>query len=91
MQIDTLIPIPGRMPDPSALGCDVYEHGANGQQMEARPVPSVAKRENAAWGAMQERDDEYHVEFANFGSDGTAYVFIDRQTTPPRVMLFWNR
>jgi len=93
MQIDTLIPIPGRLPDPSALGCDVYEHGANGQQMEARPVPSVAKRENAAWGAMQERerDDEYHVEFANFGSDGTAYVFIDRQTTPPRVMLFWNR
>jgi hypothetical protein len=92
MQIDTFLSIQGRLPDPSAIGCDVYARQPNGQ-LETRPVPSVAKRENAPWGAMQEldRDDEYCVEFANFGSDGTAYVFIDRETTPPRAIFFWNR
>jgi hypothetical protein len=92
MQIDTSLALQGRLPDPSAIGCDVYLHQVNGQ-MERRPVPSAAKRENAPWIAMQEagRDDEYYVEFANFGSDGTAYVFIDRQTTPPKALLFWNR
>jgi hypothetical protein len=61
--------------------------------METRPVPSAAKRENAPWNATQEldRDDEYYVEFANFGSDGTAYIFIDRERTPPRAIFFWNR
>jgi hypothetical protein len=83
LQIDTFLSIEGRLPDPSAIGCAVDVHQANGQ-METRPVPGAAKRENAPWRAMQEvdRDDEYDVEFANFGSDGTAYVFIDRQTTP---------
>jgi hypothetical protein len=92
MQIDTFITIQGRLPDPSTIGCNVYVHGANGQ-VETRPVPRMAERENAPWGAMREleQDDEYDVEFANFGSDGTGYVFIDRETTPPRVMFFWNR
>jgi hypothetical protein len=92
MRIDMFLPIQGRLPDPSAIGCDVALRRANGQ-MERRPVPRVAKRENAPWRAVQEldRDDEYYVEFANFGSDGTAYVFIDRETTPPRAIFFWNR
>jgi hypothetical protein len=88
MQIDTFLTIQGRLPDPSAIGCDVYVHRANGQ-METRPVPSVAKRENAPWSALQklDRDNEYYVKFANFGSDDTAYVFIDRETTPPRAIF----
>jgi hypothetical protein len=92
MQIDTFPSIQGRLPDPSAIGCDVYVHQASGK-METRRVPSLARRENAPWRALQEldRDDEYYVEFANFGSDGTAYVFIDRETTPPRAIFFWNR
>jgi hypothetical protein len=92
MQIDTFLSIQGRLPDPSAIGCDVCVHQANGE-IETRPVPSVAKRENAPWSAMREPDqaDDYHVEFANFGSDGTAYVFIDRETAPPRAVFFWNR
>jgi hypothetical protein len=42
---------------------------------------------------MQEpsRDDEYCAEIANFGTDGTAFIFVDRETTPPRVIFFWNR
>jgi hypothetical protein len=92
MQIDTFLSIQGCLPDPSRIGCDVYVRQENGQ-METLPVPSTAKRENAPWSATQEleQDNEYCVEFANFGSDGTAYVFIDRETTPPRVIFFWNR
>jgi hypothetical protein len=92
MQIDTFLSISGRLPDPSAIGCDVYLQQAN-SQMETRPVPGAAKQENAPWSAMwkADRDGEYYVEFANFGSDGTAYVFIDRQTSPPRTVFFWNR
>jgi hypothetical protein len=93
MQIDTYLIIQGRLPDPSAIGCDVYVHGANSQILETRRVPGGARRENAPWSAMQDLDeaDEYYVEFANFGTDGTAYVFIDRETTPPGAVFFWNR
>ena len=93
LQIDTAIPIQGRLPDPSEVGCDVYVHHASGETEEIRRVPSAAKRENAPWSVHQLRDEvgDYQVEFANFGSDGTAYVFIDRETTPPRAIFFWNR
>jgi hypothetical protein len=94
MQIDTNLFIQGRLPDPSAIGCDVHVHRANGEIWETLQVPGGARRENAPWMAFQghlDRDDEYYVEFANFGSDGTAYVFIDRETTPPEAVFFWNR
>lgn len=92
MQIDTFISIQGRLPDPSAIGCDVDVYQANGD-METRRVSRLAKRANAPWSAMQNADqaDEYYVEFANFRSDGTAYVFVDRETTPPRAIFFWRR
>jgi hypothetical protein len=92
MQIDTFLSIQGPLPDRSAIGCDVCVHRADGE-IETRPAPRGAERANAPWRAIQGRDqaDEYHVEIANFGSDGTAYVFIDREATPPRVILFWNR
>jgi hypothetical protein len=93
MQINTGLFIQGLVPDPSAIGCDVHVHRANGQILEIRRVPGGARRENAPWIAFQDldRDDGYYVEFANFGSDGTAYVFIDRETTPPEAVFFWNR
>jgi hypothetical protein len=91
MQIDTHVFIQGRLQDPPTIGCDVYLREANGR-MERRPVGDAARRENAPWEAYEsDRDGEYVVEYANFGTDGTAYVFIDRQTSPPRALLFWNR
>jgi hypothetical protein len=92
LQIDSGILIQGRLPDPSEIGCDVYVYHASGEA-EIRRVPSATKRENAPWSVNQNPDqaDGYYVEFANFGSDGTAYVFIDRDTTPPGVIFFWNR
>jgi len=35
--------------------------------------------------------DSYGVDFVNFGSDGTAFVFIDRLSNPPEVRWHWNR
>jgi hypothetical protein len=82
----------GGLPDPAAIGCDVHRYQGN-RSLETRRAPSNARRENAPWSVVQEvgEDDEYSVEFANFGSDGTLYVFIDRQADPPRALLFWNR
>jgi hypothetical protein len=69
-----------------------HRYQANGQ-LETLRAASIARRENAPWSVGQAvgEHEEYHVEFANFGSDGTRYVFIDRQATPPRALLFWNR
>jgi hypothetical protein len=70
---------------------------------ETFAVPEANRRENAPWhisqvilpgdAASEETgtEDEYFAAFANFGSDGTAYVFIDRDKSPPDVLLFWNR
>jgi hypothetical protein len=72
-------------------------------KMETLAVPEANRRENAPWHISQEilpgdaasektgTEDEYFAAFANFGSDGTAYVFIDRDKSPPDVLLFWNR
>jgi hypothetical protein len=81
----------GALPDPTAVGCDVSRY--QGRQLETRQAPSNARRENAPWSVMQQvgEDDDHEVQFANFGSDGTLYVFIDRQATPSSVLLFWNR
>ena len=52
----------------------------------------AARRENAPSEVQQETGESgYSVTFANFGSDGTAFVFIDREAAPPRILLFWNR
>ena len=72
-------------------------------RMETFAVPEANRRENAPWHISQEifprnvvsqetgTEGEYFAAFANFGSDGTAYVFIDRDKSPPDVLLFWNR
>lgn len=33
----------------------------------------------------------FGVDFANFGSDGTGFVFIDRSASPPELRWFWSR
>ena len=35
--------------------------------------------------------EEESADFANFGSDGVAYIFIDRTAAPPNILWFWNR
>jgi len=47
---------------------------------------------NAPWTIMYERSANYHyAEFTNLGSDGTAYVFIDRTQQPHGLKWLWNR
>lgn len=92
MQIDTHLCLRGPAPAPSLIGCDVYFfHGDSG--METHSVSEADRKENAPWSVMHEArlNDQYAVEFANFGSDGVAYVFINRSAPRPEVLLFWNR
>lgn len=93
LQIDTFLHIAGPLPTAAAIGCDIdRERGV--RHLETLKVPDGKRAENAPWEVHQDLDDgndAYYVTFANFGSDGTAYVFIDRQAVSPRALLFWNR
>jgi hypothetical protein len=98
LQIDSALVLRGPRPSPSAVGCDVHLVHWNPQRnavdkTEILRAPQTSRRENAPWDISQETgsEGEYSAAFANFGSDGTAYVFIDREKSPPDVLLFWNR
>ena len=56
------------------------------------PKPEDMERPNAPWDVQQnEGENRFTATFANFGTDGAAYVFIDRTTTPPTVIWAWSR
>jgi hypothetical protein len=77
----------------------------HGVQLDARstPIPPfefllqfsslVLTREDASDGHAEPdaQDPRYPVMFANFGSDGVGFVFIDRTREPPSVAWFWTR
>jgi hypothetical protein len=97
MQISSLV-LRGSLPSASVVGCDVHLVHMNAEKnaiykMETLAVPEDDRRENAPWYLSQQvgSEGEYFAEFANFCSDGTAYVFIDRETSPPGIVLFCNR
>jgi len=94
LQIDTFLDVKGALPKPDEIGCDVFLLSAQqGYDEEAHlRVPDDKRRANAPWSAQQSSSDgAFYVEFANFGTDGTAYVFIDRAHSPPRVTWAWSR
>jgi hypothetical protein len=93
-QIDTFLCVAGSLPKPEDVGCDVFmETGASGYDAATHVrVSEEKKRPNAPWSVSQTRtDDEFTAEFANFGTDGAAYVFIDRQKSPPDIIWAWSR
>ncbi len=91
MQINTSLVVRGAMPAADAIGCHTRINQADGGSRDL-PVSDHARRETAPWFAQQdEGEDVFHVEFANFGSDGTAYVFINRSTSPPGIAWSWSR
>lgn len=93
-QLDTFLSLPGPAPAPDAVGCTVAEHTeVNGKTVFSyrRPAPEQ-RRPNAPWNLVYRQGaTEHRAEYANFGSDGTAYVFIDRTQAPPAVRWWWNR
>lgn len=91
MQIGTFLFLPGEMPSPDQMGCSARINIA-GESGRDLPVSEHAKLDNAPWFAQQdEGDDRFYVEIANFGTDGTAYVYINRQVSPPDVVWAWSR
>jgi len=68
-----------------------YEEGTSAEQVYARPDPGMSLI-NAPWIITHERSANHHYAgFTNLGSDGTAYVFIDRTRQPHGVKWYWNR
>jgi hypothetical protein len=99
-QIDTNIPMQGPAPSPDEVGGVVIITELAGEGMNVRiarqdyhkPRPGK-ERLNAPWtiGVDVAKKGEFLIDITNLGTDGTAYVFINRESNPPRVYWFWNR
>src|SRR6185295_11396473 len=84
-QLDNLIPFEGEAPQPDDFGGTVVftEYSGTGKNLRIarqeshEPHPSK-KRLNAPWSAGVDRKGRFEVEITNLGTDGTAYVFINR-------------
>ena len=88
-QIDDLLHIDGPIPDADTAGCPVYNK-AKGSQKSAEP----ARRKPNAPPMIQQNTRKpygYYFEIANFCSDGTAFVYLDRTADPPHGVMFINR
>ena len=93
-QLDNFLSLPGPAPAPDEVGCTVTEHHQAGGKPVFTNLPPAPERRrpNAPWGLLHEQGTaEHRAEYTNFGSDGTAYVFIDRSQAPPAVRWLWNR
>jgi hypothetical protein len=94
LQIDTFIHIDGSLPKPEQVGCDVFlQTDKSGYDPDAHlRAPEEKKKPNAPWNVQQlGKKNEFTAEFANFGTCGAAYVFIDREQVPPKVIWAWSR
>lgn len=89
-QLDTLIEFPGKPPKPDKIGGMVVVTEPGGKQEYRQPNPNKKKR-NAPWYVDWSEKGKFCVTITNLGTDGTAYVFINRRSDPPRVYWLWNR
>lgn len=90
-QLDNYLFLQGPPPKPDEAGCTVLELNKENKWNTANPIPSM-RRMNAPWTIMHEPPKDYHAaEYTNLGSDGTAYVFVDRSRKPYTYKWYWNR
>jgi hypothetical protein len=94
-QLDNRLFLNGLPPKPNEAGCVVVTNTpkpAGGySQVYVRP-DAGGTRENAPWIVIYDHgSDHYYLEFTNFGSDGTAYVYIDRTRQPHEIRWLWSR
>lgn len=99
-QLDTLIQFEGEPPKPDACGAMLVSTDYLGEESALRPrvieqyfKPAPEnKKPNAPWSiGVDNIEPGFTVNITNFGSDGTAYVFINRRTRPASVMWRWTR
>ena len=91
----TTIHFEGSAPPADAVGCPIHTsatkdgrayHHSNESPTESRRKP------NSPWHLSRTLNHPgFFAEYTNFGSDGTAYVFIDRAKHPHDVQWYWNR
>lgn len=87
-QTDGWIRFQGAVPDYEQIGADFYDD-RNSQRVVFQPKQ---KKVNAPWYLMTSmKEGEYIAVIADFASDGTAYVFLDRETDPPTPRWTWSR
>lgn len=93
LQIHSRTYVDGVPPAADLIHCrvSIYEQVGSETQWH-HSVPSAEHPESPGMSLIYENGaDCYGVDFVNFGSDGTAFVFIDRLANPPQVRWHWNR
>jgi hypothetical protein len=92
MQISGSIPVAGQVPEADVAGCDIVRCEDESKSQTIVRVSHLAQRDNAPLYISYDatNDNEYWVDFANFGG-GSAYVFIHRGGVPPSVVWFWSK
>jgi hypothetical protein len=91
LQIDTNLYVDGPLPSAADAGCQVRLNHSSGKATISDPPDGSQKPGSPNFLQQDEGSEGYYVDWVNFGSDGTAYVFIDRTVTPPKVLWCWNR
>ncbi len=95
-QLDDSIEFQGKPPSPDGVGGMVVLTKLKGEgivrQDYRKPRPSKRKL-NAPWYIDVDVSEKrkFFVAITNLGTDGTAYVFINRRSNPAKVYWFWNR
>src|SRR5437660_1691905 len=94
-QLNHRLTLEGPPPAASAAGCTVlilHVDAAGGSAWQTNKPDAGDLAMNAPWTILYEPSADHHyAEFTNLGSDGIAYVFIDRSKHPHEVKWFWNR
>lgn len=96
-QLDEWVEFQGTPPTPDEIGSMVChtainEQGNIGNQECVRPHVDK-KRLNAPMmvDVNVMKPNEFNVNISNFGTDGTAFVFINRESKPASVYWYWTR
>ena len=90
-QFDTHLRFDGPLPSADDAGTDVSIYTERNRDNDDYREVTV-KKPNALSQLRKERGRSYYYsEWANLGSDGTGYLFINRAKATPRVVWFWNR
>lgn len=99
-QLDDYICLKGKPPTPDECGgrVTIIHQNTDGDELRQERQeylrPSAGKKKmNAPWDIIVETQDHegFGVEITNLGTDGTAYVFINRETSPASAYWFWLR
>jgi hypothetical protein len=94
LQLNNDLYIDGQLPTPDQVGSPIFRFpGTDGDltDQSEEPLPNNV-RINAPWLVLHgPGKSTYWANFTNLGSDGTAFVFINRRRSPHDVRWYWTR